>query len=302
MSGPSSDGKEGALPRPTTGGVLARAGTVYGADFPVLFGIALAGALAGVAVGRLLDGVPLLPWLALAFVGSLFNACIIRRLDAGHPPAGESRFLSRILVYTLGVIAIEVALGVSLILGGIVGALLALLVHALGSLVGLPSPVLTALGVFVFLLIPALPLVAISMGGVFVGFTSVLDGKNAVDTVRESFFLVGRHWKLVGAVVTVTYGVLFLIAIVGGGVEFFYTFHHFVAHDLAPVSPRAAEEARRLLGVWWGRLPRSPTPPLWWNWLAAPLLAALPLPWVLAASHVIYAADRDRRNATGPES
>jgi hypothetical protein len=280
--------------RLTTARVLVRAFRVYAADFPALFAIALAGALAAVAGARLLAGVPLVPWLALTFFGALFNAWIIRRLDAARSLEGERGLGARILAYALGVIAIDVAVGASLILGGIVGALLALLVHALGSFLGLPSALLVALSVFVFLLVPALPLVLISMGGVFIGFTSVLGGRDPVDTVRESFLLAGRHWKLVGAVVTVTYGVLFLVAVASGGVDLFYTFHRVVVHDIAPASPRAAAAARRLLGAWWRRLPHTRRPPAWWAWLLGPVLAAIPLPWALAASHAIYVADKDR--------
>ncbi len=284
----------GGIPPPlSTGEVLARAFGAYTADFPALFGIALAGALAAVAVGGVISGVPLLPWLVLTYLGALFNAWIIRRLAGGRAPEGERGFWPRVMVYALGVIVLDVAAVVAFVLGGIAGALVALLVYTLASLLSLPPPVLVALSVFVFLLVPALLLVVISMGGVFVGFTSVLGGRDLVGTVRESFLLARRHWKLVGAVVTVTYGVLFLVACVGASVDLFYTFHRVVVHDLGPVSPRMAAGARRFLGSWWRRLPHTRGAPPWWTWLLAPFLGALPLPWALAASHVIYATDKD---------
>ncbi len=274
-----------------TGAVLARAFAAYGADFPTLFALAFAGALVAVVAGRVSGAVPLLPWIVLTFVGALFNAWIIRRLDRGVMTKGAGGFGARVAWYGLALIVLDVAAVVALVLGGIGGALLALLVHALGSLLGLPAPALTGLSVFAFLLVPALLLVVISMGGVFVGFTSVLAGEDLAGTLRTSFRLVQRHWKLVGAVTTLTYGVLFLVAIVKGSVSLFYTLHRVVVADIAPVSPRLAASARRLLGSWWQKLPHTRAAPSLWVWLAAPLLGALPRPWALAASHVIYAVD-----------
>jgi hypothetical protein len=274
-----------------TGTVLARAFVAYGADFPALFALAFAGALVAVVAGRVSGTVPLLPWIVLTFVAALFNAWIIRRLDRGVMARGARGFGARVAVYGLSVIVLDVAAAAALLLGGIAGALLALLVHALGSLLGLPAPALTGLSVFAFLLVPALLLVVISMGGVFVGFTSVLAGEDLAGTLRASFRLVRCHWKLVGAVTTLTYGALFLVAIVKGSVSLFYTFHRIVVAGIAPVSSSLAESVRRLLGSWWQKFPHTRAAPPLWIWLAAPLLGALPRPWALAASHVIYAVD-----------
>ena len=274
-----------------TGTVLARAFAAYGADLPALFALAFAGALVAVVAGRVSAAVPLLPWIVLTFVGALFNAWIIRRLDRGVRTRGTRGFGARVAWYGLALIVLDVAAVVALVLGGMGGGLLVLLVQALGSLLGLPAPALTGLSVFAFLLVPALLLVVISMGGVFVGFTSVLAGEDLAGTLRTSFRLVQRHWKLVGAVTTLTYGVLFLVAIVKGSVSLFYTLHRLIVAGIAPVSPSLAESARRLLGSWWQKLPHTRAAPPLWVWLVAPLLGALPRPWALAASHVIYAAD-----------
>lgn len=285
--------------------ILATAFRSYRADPWVLMGWALLGSFAAVALRALLGRLPLVPWLSDLALAACFHGLVIRRLDRETRVGGRRAtiqagrgFPSRVLSYALALLALDVAAALAALAGLVAAGLLVLLLLFLSGI--LPSPLLTALVVFLLLLGPLLPLVVISMGGVFVGFTSVLGGYGLRQTLLESFAIARRHWRLVGAVVTITYGILFLIGLSDGLIDLYYTLHHVMESRVAvsgAQGARIAAEVRHLLGRLWDRLPHRHSPPTWWVWLLAPLLSAIPVPWVLAASYAMYLADARERSS-----